>query len=101
MIRKQMGAPSRKEEKKARRESENNKTSGRFSRRNAAYNHSAHKHIPFPKEYAVDVEFTEIKEFSQTEITGSSTKDNKWSFSRKSTVIVESQISDVEFIELK
>ncbi len=54
-----------------------------------------------PKEYAVDVEFTEIREYSSViEITGeeSSRHHRKRSASK---VTVESQVSDVEYVEIK
>ncbi len=94
-VRSQVGAPSRKEEKRARRNEE--------KRTKYRYSSTRHRpsHIPFPKEYAEDVEFTEYKEFSQTVITGTpgKTKFKQSSFSK--TTVIESQIEDVEFIELK
>ena len=46
-----------------------------------------------PKEYAEDVEFTEIKEYSHTEINSGS--------SNKKETFHESQISDAEWTEVK
>lgn len=56
-----------------------------------------------PKEYAVDVEFTEIKEYStQVEINGVEAPRDGWrKKSASQKVIVESQVSDVEFTEIK
>lgn len=46
-----------------------------------------------PKEYAVDVEFTEIKEFGETEIGNGNQSASK--------VRTESQVSDAEWVEIK
>lgn len=50
-----------------------------------------------PKEYAVDVEYVEVREYSSTvEITGSGSSRNE----RKQRVVAESQVSDVEYTEI-
>lgn len=46
-----------------------------------------------PKEYAEDVEFTEVKEFSETTIAGETTGHRQ--------TYHESQVSDVEYVEIK
>lgn len=106
-LRRRMGMPSRKEEQRMRREAERRQTSdarrsadeGRYgtqrpseSRRRRRYHHTG---PIIPKEYAEDVEFTEIKTFEQTEISGvgdDRTQQREWH---------ESQIEDAEYIEVK
>ena len=84
-LRAQMGMPTEKEQRRARREAEKQekRTSGKL-------------HAPaeiIPREYAVDVEYTEIRQFSQTTIASDS--DSGRSF------VTECQVSDVEYTEIK
>ncbi len=97
-MRRQMGLPSRKEEKRSRKKSVREESSDKsYFRQSRRQQRHPSPHIPFPKEQAVDVEFTEYREFSQTIITGSVNKKNK---SHTSSHVVEQQIEDVEFTEI-
>lgn len=94
MMRRMMGMPSRKEERRRRKKEEKERRKSNFS---AGGPHGARRHRVNPaammREVAVDVEYTEIKEFeSRTSIdeTEGTTK-----------IICEEQISDAEFIEIK
>ena len=98
MIRKMAGMPTRKEEQrrakeKARKEkAQSSRTAGRKSNRaTTAAPEQAHRRM---QEYAEDVEYTEIREFESVEIA-TETHDGK------RRVVVESQISDVEYTEIK
>lgn len=117
-IRRMMGLPSRKEEQRRRKAEERRQgrvrsedrngsasatSSGPRSRRRTYTYSSSGGHI-IPPEYAVDVEFTEIKEFRQTEINGS--EPPRGGFGRRkasacATEYTESQVEDVEFTEIK
>lgn len=71
------------------------KSSGPFRRKRD--NTSAHSHRRsdepiIPKEYAVDVEFTEVKEYSSDRFSASGEKMESYR---------ESQVSDVEWEEIK
>ena len=99
-LRAQMGMPTEKETRRARREADRHRTTsgnkkGFWTR--PAYNASASsQHAPdelIPREYAVDVEYTEIKQFSQTTI-GKDAPEGK-------SFVTESQVSDVEYTEIK
>lgn len=50
-----------------------------------------------PKEYAVDVEFVEVKEFAQTEVAVDKDGNSKI----RQEVKIESQVTDVEWEEVK
>lgn len=107
-IRHQMGMPSRKEEKKARkraqREQEAYSNAHNRSRNTYGYNNNSYsRNEPIiPKEYAEDVEFVEIKEFSQTEIPDPPEKKSKWSTFRAShtSIKVERQVEDADFTDI-
>lgn len=96
-VRRAMGMPSRKEEKKMRKEAQK-----AASRNGGAdpYTRSArnpHHHRPdsiIPKEYAEDVEFVEYKSFSKSEEVHANPDGS-------ADVKVEEQVSDVEFTEIK
>ncbi len=89
-IRKMMGMPTRKEERKARRNAEKN------AGRSYAAGHSGRERENddsplIPKEYAEDVEFYEIRDYSATETI---IKDE-----RGHTVYHESQVEEAVVIE--
>lgn len=101
-FRKAMGMPSRKEEQKMRREQEQRQqhyASGNTGRRNnnRSQTHTRHSYSNriIPPEYAVDVEFTEYKNYSETTITDNDTRSNTTSFK------YESQVEDVKYVEIK
>lgn len=103
-FRKAMGMPSRKEEQKMRRNyADDNKRNSRSSRRkNHNSKHPNSDEPIIPKEYAVDVEFTEIKEFSQSEIPDPPKNKSYWSkFSSSTSVHIDSQVEDADFTEIK
>lgn len=96
-FRKQMGVPPvSKEERKARRKQEKARREGRFYEGRREYGFTPGGEEPIiPKEYAEDVEFVEIKEFTQEEIAAD----------RKGKVRIETcretQISDAEWEEIE
>ena len=100
-LRRQMGMPTEKEQRKAEKEArrQQNARYGTWSapdpHRRADARRRPNEPI-IPREYAVDVEYTEIREFSQTIIH---TQDSK-SGSRVDFK-VENQVSDVEYTEIK
>lgn len=97
MIRRMTGMPSRKEEERSRRnrQKESGKNArarrGRAdSRQSGHMDESAHQAM---RSYAEDVEFTEVREFSQTTISENETSSEGYRY--------ESQVSDAEFTEIK
>lgn len=107
-LRAQMGIPTEKEQRKARKAAEkeqrrNGSRTGYWSRPEPRRpRHSASEPI-IPKEYATDVEFTEIREFRQTtivETSASSSSSSSGSFSRRRGKADEGQVSDVEYTDL-
>lgn len=106
-FRRMAGMPTRKEERKMRREAMKNAAKGNphaqsGSRRKSGggmnTNETRHPHSPIiPKEYAEDVEFVEIKSYSEEiRIEGEDTSKKK-----KEKVVYESQVEDAEFTEIK
>lgn len=97
-IRRMMGMPSRKEEQRRRKENEKKQaaTSQRNRRQAAEQEREADRKeaVRSMKENAVDVEYTEYKEFSQTEIAVEDSEGN-------TRIYTESQVTDVEFVEIK
>lgn len=93
-IRQQMGVPPvSKEERKARRKAEKQRRSGTDS---AAYGFNPEGEEPIiPKEYAEDVEFVEIKEFTQENIAS----DRDGGVRRE--VYHEKQVTDAEWEDVK
>ena len=111
-LRKATGMPPRpgsreaRRQQKARENAQADSSSGRASaynstgsrsygssrRRRYSYTHTDEPLIP--KEYAVDVEFTETIDYSETTIGGDSDR-------RRDTVYHESQVSDVEWEDIK
>lgn len=97
IIRRMTGMPPRKEEERSRRNRQ--KESGPDararrgrgdSRQSGHMDESAHQAM---RSYAEDVEFTEVREFSQTTISENETSGEGYRY--------ESQVSDAEFTEIK
>ena len=100
MVRKMAGMPSRKEEERRRKQQEKRqRASGsrsNYSRdpRSGGYAANPEEVVHNMQQYAEDVEFVETKEYSETEIREDDTKGNE-------RIYRESQVSDVEYIEIK
>lgn len=99
-IRRMMGMPSRKEEQRRRKEQDKSYTNRRQNKAKAAPTPAQEREadrkeaLKSMKENAVDVEYTEYREFSQTEIAVEDGDGNK-------RVYTESQVTDVEYIEIR
>lgn len=96
-IRRMMGMPTRKEEKRARKERGNTYKRGDtgFREDSSRHSYSAETEEPIiPKEYAEDVEFIEIKEYSSKTIV----EDTK---AGKTRIYHESQVEEAEYVEIK
>lgn len=98
-MRRMAGMPTRKEERKARKRARKREKSGAESFRRAA---GAGRRASAPRnaeinlqEYAEDVEFTEVKTFSQEIEIGVSEEGGK------QKIVVEEQIEDAEYVEIK
>ena len=100
-FRNMMGMPTRKEEKKARKRAAKREKDGAEAFRKAAagrrqpgssYGSMEHSGL---QSYAEDVEFTEVKNFSEEINIGVAAK------SHKEKVVIEEQIEDADFIEIK
>ena len=99
-MRRMAGMPTRKEERKARKRAakreqsgaENFRRAATGSRQRAARGQAVGSSL---QEYAEDVEFTEVKAFSQEVKIGVSETDGK------EKIVVEEQVEDVEFVEIK
>lgn len=98
MVRRMAGMPSRKEEQRRRRQQQKEASRQQASRRHGSRGQyggrASDDGLNSMREYAEDVEFTEIKEYSETTILE---EDSKGS----SRIYHESQVSDVEFTETK
>lgn len=81
--------------KKGQRGASNRKSSGSQKNRERSAASSAEPIIP--KEYAVDVEFVEVKEFTHTEVAVDKDGNSKI----RKEVRIESQVTDVEWEEVK
>ena len=97
------GMPTRKEERKMRKETEKARKKGAAGgwdafrdRRNGHEDSSGGRRGPIiPKDYAEDVEFVEIKSYSEeTVVRRDAAPDGG------ERIVVESQIEDVEFTEI-
>lgn len=99
-IRRMMGMPSRKEEQRRRKEQSNSNTNRRRDKAKSTQTPAQEREadrkeaLRSMKENAVDVEYTEYREFSQTEIAVEDGEGNK-------RVCTESQVTDVEYIEIR
>lgn len=91
MMRRMAGMPPRKEEERRRREQNRERRSER-KRREAE--RRAEDGLRSMREYAEDVEFTEVREFSESTIIGQEE-------SGKRRVYSESQVSDAEYTEIR
>lgn len=93
-LRRMMGMPSRREEQRARRQQHSKQARGGASAagRSRASEQDVVKEM---QEYAEDVEFTEVRQYSSEEII------NEDKSSGKTRVYKESQVSDAEYIEIK
>ncbi|MDE6754421.1 MAG: hypothetical protein K2J82_07400 [Muribaculaceae bacterium] len=87
---------SRKNKSSRSQSSESSSSSGSHSgyRAGYGYGYSSYDTHIIPPEYAEDVEFTEIKEFSQTDIEARFSDGQRVEYH-------ESQVSDVEWVEIK
>lgn len=93
MVRRMAGMPSRKEEKR-RRKQQQKQQEQRRSRRHGPTEDTG-EGVRAMKEYAEDVAFTEIREFSSDEIIAEEgTGKNR-------RVYREEQVSDAEYVEIK
>lgn len=98
MVRRMAGMPSRKEEERRRRrqEKQTGSTRERYSSSGQARHHRADGGgLRAMREYAEDVAFTEIKEYSSSEFTDDNLK------TRQRRIYREEQVSDAEFVEIK
>ena len=90
-VRKSMGMPPRDKSRSRRSNSYNSSSSSSSSyRRKRPHYHSG---PIIPKEYAVDVEYTEIKSYSSEKVIASDGKTVRYS--------IESQVSDAEILEIR
>lgn len=102
-MRAQMGMPTGKEQRKAERRQRNDRRKSFWSRPASSASESkgrAPEEI-IPREYAVDVEYTEIKTFSQTVIAEEDPTSQSGAGKGSQKIVVESQVSDVEYTEIK
>ena len=97
-VRNAMGMPPRDKNKKSRSESRSHAytSSGSYSSGASGYRRRGRYYSSgplIPKEYAVDVEYTEIRSYSSDETIASDGKNVRYK--------VESQVSDAEIIEIR
>ena len=99
-MRRMAGMPTRKEERKMRRQAQKKRQGGHAvrdafrDRRTGASRRSSGPIIP--KEYAEDVEFVEMKTYSEETVITHDTDA-----AGKTRVKIESQIEDAEYVEIK
>ncbi|MDE6811213.1 MAG: hypothetical protein K2J15_02565 [Muribaculaceae bacterium] len=109
-IRARMGMPSAKEERQRRRQAEKEeRRRERGAHRKSQWTHAAGNQprqseqsmgdVIIPREYAEDVEFVEYKEF--TSATATITTQDTGGSVRTSATVTESQVTDVEYVEIK
>lgn len=97
MVRKMAGMPSRKEEERRRKQQQRQQHDNSYSRtgrRGRQYASNEEDSIRSMQEYAEDVEFTETKEYSESEILENESRSER-------SVYREEQVSDAEYIEIK
>lgn len=100
-MRRMAGMPTRKEERKARRNAGRRRKSGAEAFRRAAGGRRSGDRAAYGGQSAVDmmqnvaedVEFTEIKEYSQTQEIASAPRSGEYK--------AESQVEDADFVEIK
>lgn len=90
-VRNAMGMPPRDKSQKQSSGRRSYSSSGAYGSRSHRHGYSSGPLIP--KEYAVDVEYTEIRSYSSEETIASDGKQVRYS--------VESQVSDAEIIEIR
>ncbi len=98
-LRRSMNMPPRpgsREDKKRKRQQRENPTPRSRQRRQQA---SAGEPL-IPKEYAEDVEYVEIKDYSETTIVEGTVSKGKRKDSTEN-IRIENQVSDVEWVEVK
>ena len=93
MMRKAMGMPSRKEERRRRQQQRARQEGSRRNRRDTGQTPPQPHPAAVMKSVAVDVEFTEIKEFDSESGSVTETQHEK--------IRIEEQISDAEYTEVK
>ena len=93
MMRRMMGMPSRKEERKRQKQAAKNNKGRRGAYRRQQHTDNRKRTASLMREVAVDVEYTEVKEFSSTTILQEDRQGSK--------VIIEEQITDAEYIEIR
>lgn len=95
MVRRMAGMPSRKEEKRRRKEEQkrNASTGGGSARARTSADEA--EGVRAMREYAEDVTFTEIKEYSSETIIGEDASG------KTRRIYREEQVSDVEYVEIK
>ncbi len=110
-VRTRMGMPTAKEERRQRRAAEKQaranyaSSGGRRSKDGwshpgpAAQSSQSVGDTIIPREYAEDVEYVEYKEYSST--TTVISEENPATGRTKTRVVTESQVSDVEYVEIK
>lgn len=94
-VRKSMGMPPR-DKSRSRQSNAYNSSSYSSSSSSSSYGRRRpryHSGPIIPKEYAVDVEYTEIRSYSSEEVIASDGKNVRYS--------VESQVSDAEILEIR
>lgn len=98
MVRRMAGMPSRKEEERRRKqqqkEYQRRQTQEESFHRQYRYTPQDTDGVKSMQEYAEDVEFTEIKEYSENTVFEQDDKEH-------TRIYRESQVSDVEFTETK
>ena len=87
-----MGMPPRDKRQSRTRQSGSNDGKSSYSAKASRRRHGSHGESVIPKEYAEDVEFTEIKTYSEQQVIGD---DAGIRYSD------ESQVSDAEIIEIR
>lgn len=95
MMRRMMGMPGRKEEKRQQREQQRRQRRSDSTHKRRRHPQAQTDAATIMKDVAVDVEFTEIKEFESTTITDTDPKTGNRRIYR------EEQVSDVEYTEIK
>lgn len=95
MMRRMMGMPTRKEERRRRKKAERDrrKRGSAASPSGTRNQKGGMRAAEMMKKVAVDVEYTEIKEFESTTIT-----EEK---NGKTRIVIEEQITDAEYTEIK
>ncbi len=95
MVRRMAGMPSRKEEKRRRKEAQKRNASNGAASSYSRSTEEAVDGVKAMREYAEDVTFTEIKEYSSETIIGEDPTG------KERRIYREEQVSDVEYVEIK